>query len=150
MLPVLRSGSWLNSVLDEPFGRLRNEADVLFDRFFGTDGVSLGQAWSGVPVAMWEDDEHVYVEADLPGVVDKDLEITAHNGMLFIRGERRPEEGRTYLYNGRTYGRFEHVIALPAAVTAEAVQAKLTGGVLSVVLPKTPEAKPRKIAVQGS
>ena len=75
--------------------------------------------------------------------------MTVHNGMLFIRGERRPEEGRRYLYNGRSFGRFERVITLPEAVKTDDVQATLKDGILSITLPKSPEAKPKKITLQA-
>jgi HSP20 family protein len=142
MLPVLRdNSSW------SPFGAPLPRLDSFFDRFFGDDGGGLTRAWTAAPVALWEDDDHVYIEADLPGVAENDVEITVHNGMLFIRGERRPEEGRRYLFNGRTYGRFERVITLPAAVNADDVQARLTNGVLALALPKSPDARPKKIAL---
>ena len=149
MLPMVRR-NWFGSTIDEPVARLRGEVDTLFDRFFGGDGGSLTQAWGGVPVAMWEDDDHIYIEAELPGVTEKDIDVTVHNGLLFIRGERRPVEGRTYLYNGRAYGRFERVISLPEAVDTEHVQARLADGLLLIELTKSPEAKPKKIAVRTS
>jgi HSP20 family protein len=145
MFPVLRNNSGLAPVAAGPINRL----DSLFDRVFGDDGAFLGQAWSGMPLAMWQDDDHFYVEVELPGVSDGDVEITVHNGMLSIRGERKPAEGRRYLYNARSYGRFERVITLPEAVQADDVQATLKDGILSLTLPKSPEAKPRKIALQA-
>jgi HSP20 family protein len=102
-----------------------------------------------MPLAMWQDDDHFYVEVELPGVSDGDMDITVHNGTLSIRGERKPEEGRRYLYNGRSYGRFERVITLPEAVNTDDVQATLKDGILSLTLPKSPEAKPRKITLQA-
>lgn len=149
MLPVLRR-NWFGSPADEPIARLRGEFDTLFDRFFGGDGGTLGQAWTGLPVAMWEDDDHIFIEAELPGVADKDVDVTVHNGLLFIRGERRPVEGRNYLYNGRGYGRFERVITLPEAVDTDHVQARLADGLLCLELTKTPESKPKKVTVQTS
>jgi HSP20 family protein len=101
-------------------------------------------------MAMREDDEHIYVEAELPGLTDKDVDITIQGGRLSIRGEREPEEGRTYLYDGRCYGRFERAITLPAAVATDGVRAELKDGILSLTLPKRPEAKPRKIALKAS
>jgi HSP20 family protein len=83
-------------------------------------------------------------------VADKDLDITVRNGMLFIRGERQPEEGRRYLYNGRLYGRFERVLTLPEAVNTDEVQATLRDGVLRVELLKSPEAKPKRITLKTS
>lgn len=144
MLPVLRNNASWAPFAGVPVNRL----DSFFDRVFGGDeGNTWATAWSGMPVAMWDDDEHVFIEADLPGVAERDVEITIQNGMLFIRGERRPEEGRPYLYNGRFYGRFERVITLPAAVDTENVQARLTDGVLRVALPKSPEARPKRITL---
>ena len=150
MLPVLRR-NWFGSTVDEPVARLRSEVDTLFDRFFGGDGGSLAQAWAGVlPVAMWEDDDRISIEVELPGVADKDVDVTVHNGMLFIRGERRPVEGRNYLYNGRAFGRFERIITLPEAVDTENVQARLADGLLCIELTKSPEAKPKKVTVKAS
>jgi HSP20 family protein len=151
MLPVLRD---VTSPLTafEPFNRI----DALFDRFFGGDGGvtrpswSSWTTWAGLPVAMWEDDDHIYVEAELPGVAEKDVEVTVHNGMLYIRGERKPEEGRRYLYNGRVYGRFERVIALPESVDPNSVEAKLANGLLHVACGKNPDSKPRRITLQSS
>ncbi len=145
MFPAIRSNSGLSPVATGPINRL----DSLFDRVFGDDGAFLGQAWSGMPLAMWQDDDHFYVEVELPGVSDQDVEITVHNGTLFIRGERKPQEGRRYLYNGRSYGRFERVITLPEAVQADDVQATLKDGILSLTLLKSPEAKPKKITLQA-
>jgi len=145
MLPVLRNNSALAPFAGGPINRL----DSFFDRVFRDDG-PLAQAWAGVPMSVWEDDDHVYVEAELPGVRDEDLDITVHNGMLFIRGQRKPAEGRKMLYDGRSYGRFERVITLPEAVKTDDVQARLTDGILAITLPKSPEAKPRKIPLSTS
>ena len=145
MFPVIRDSSGLAPLAAGPINRL----DSLFDRVFGDDGAILGQAWSGMPLAMWQDDDHFYVEVELPGVSEQDLDITVHNGTLFIRGGRKPEEGRRYLYNGRSYGRFERVITMPEAVNTDDVQATLKDGILSLTLPKSPEAKPRKITLQA-
>jgi HSP20 family protein len=145
MLPVLRDNPMWTPTWSGPINRL----ETLLDRFFGEDS-PIGQAWGGLPVAMWQDDDHVDIEADLPGVAENDVDVTVQNGMLFIRGERKPEEGRQYLYNSRSYGRFERVITLPEAVNTDDVQARLNCGVLYIVLPKSPEAKPKKITLKTS
>lgn len=144
MFPVLRSNLGSAPVATGPINRL----DSLFDRVFGEDGGLLNQAWSGMPVAMWEDDDHIFIEAELPGVSNQDVDITIHHGMLSIRGERKPEEGRRYLYNGRPHGRFERVMTLPEAVQSHDVQATMKDGILSLILPKSPEAKPKKITIR--
>jgi HSP20 family protein len=145
MLPFLWNDPALGPITRGPINRLAS----IFDRAIGED-TPFGAAWSGVPMAMWEDDEHIYVEADLPGLTEQDVDITVHRGKLFIRGERRPEQGRTYLYDGRGYGRFERVITLPEAVAADDVRADLKDGVLWLALPKSPEAKPKRIALKTS
>jgi HSP20 family protein len=140
----------VNTFGGDPFAQLRGEMDTLFERVFGNDGGNAaGPAWAGVPVAIWEDEDHFYVEAELPGVTESDVDVTVHNGNLFIRGERKPTEGRNYLYNNRACGRFQRVFSLPAAVNADDVKAELSGGLLTITLSKSPEAKPRKITLQA-
>jgi HSP20 family protein len=129
-----------------------NRLEGLFDRLFDDTVFAFNFRTDepGVPVSLWQDDDHIYVEADLPGMADEDVELTVHRGVLYIRGERKPEPDRQYLYNGRTWGRFERAITLPDEVDAEAVQAELTRGVLRVSMPKRPETKPRKITLKSS
>jgi len=145
MLPVRRIHSEMAPLASGSMNRL----DSFFDRVFGEDDL-LGRAWGGmpVPVAVWEDEDFIHVEAELPGMNEQDLDITVHKGMLFIRGERKLQQGRSYLVNGRFYGRFERVITLPESVKTDEVKAGLTGGVLTITLPKSPEAKPRKITLE--
>lgn len=145
MLPVIRDNLVSASITAGPVNRL----DTLFDRLLGDDGFP-GRAWAGVPMAMWHDDDHIYIEVEMPGVAEQDVDMTVHNGVLTIRGERKPDEGRRFLYNGRPHGRFERVITLPEAVEADGARASLADGVLSVTFPKSPEAKPRKIALQAT
>jgi len=148
MLPVFRA-----SVPCAPLASSTvNGLDSLFDRFFGDDGNWLRStsARDVVPLAIWQDDDHFYFEAELPGVTEKDLEITVHDGVLTVKGERRDEEGRAFLYNSRSFGPFERVVTLPEAVDSEQVEATLIGGVLRVRLSKSPKARPRKIALKTS
>lgn len=132
-------------------GATLNRLDTLFDRFFSTGGES-GSEWTAkrMPVSVWQDDNTLFVEAELPGVLEKDLEITVNDGVLTLKAESRDEEGRAYLYNGRTFGHWERAIKLPESIDAEHVEATLTNGVLRVVLPKHPAARPKKITLKGS
>jgi HSP20 family protein len=147
MLPAIR-----NNVAMTPWATPINRLEGLFDRLFDDSvfGFNFQTAEPGVPVSLLQDEDHLYVEADLPGMADEDVEVTVHRGVLFIRGERKPEQGRQYLYNGRTSGRFERAITLPDEVDTEAVQAELNQGVLRVAMPKRPETKPRKITLKSS
>jgi HSP20 family protein len=145
MLPMVRNMNAFAPLFGSPV-----RMGDWFESVFGNDGAFLTHAGGALPVAVWQDDENVYVEAELPGVAEDDLEVTVHNGTLFLRGERKPVEGRQYLYNGRTYGRFERILTLPESVNADAVKAALANGVLSLTLPKSPEAKPRRITLNAS
>ena len=142
MLPALR-----NNV--EPVNRI----GTLFDRFFGNDFFSdflptpAFQATT-LPLEMWQDEENVYVEVELPGMRQEDVEVSVHDGLLHIKGERKAEE-RKNRHTTRSYGRFEQVVSLPAAVDTSAVEAKLAHGLLQVCLPKRPEARPTRIAIKA-
>ena len=143
MLPAIRNGSALST---SPVNRL----STLFDRFFEDTFTPLAvdPAWGNFPMSMWEDGDSIHFEFDAPGVTDKDVELTIHDGELIVRGERKAEEKQGG-YDTRTYGRFERRVTLPSAVDAEKVEAKLANGVLSVTCPKSEAAKPRKIAIAG-
>jgi HSP20 family protein len=149
MFPMIRRNVWLVPGVDDSFRRLRNELESVFQGALGHDGGALAAPGVGLPVTVWEDDDHVFVEADLPGVVETDVEVTVHDGLLSIKGERKAEEGRNYLFNRRVFGHFERVFTLPAPVSSEAVEATMSAGVLRVTLPKASEAKPKKITVQA-
>ncbi len=149
MVPVILPVSGGSTSVLAPSGGPINRLADLYGNFFGEDR-QAHRAWGGVPVAMWEDDDHITIEAEVPGMAEQDLDITVHNGLLFIRGERKPAEGRLSLYNGRSFGRFERVITLPEAVKTDDVQATLKDGILSITLPKSPEAKPKKIMLRAS
>lgn len=126
-----------------------NRVDSLFNRVFGEDGRPAPFARPAMPLAMWADDDHLWVEAEVPGVAEADVDVTVHKDVLTIRFERKAEDGRQYLYNSRAVGRFEQGITLPEPVHAEGVQATLKDGLLRIDLPKSPEAKPRKIGVNA-
>jgi len=147
MVPANRSNVAMTPWM-APSNRMEGLFDRLWDRSVAGFGVPANE--SAVPISLWHDHDHIYVEADLPGMTDQDVEVTVHQGVLFIRGERKPEQERQYLFDGRTWGRFERAIILPDEVDADAVQADLSQGVLRLSLPKSPEAKPRKITLKSS
>lgn len=141
MLPAL-STSRFERMPPNPFATLRHELDDLFGRFVGgTDsGSLLPGAWYA-PVALWEDNEHVYLEIEVPGVGGDALEVVVHHGNLRVSGERKmPEGDRQYCYNERRYGGFERFISLPEAVDPDSIRAELRDGILHVTLTKRPEA----------
>lgn len=137
------------------FGRLsslRDEIDRLFEAPFG-DWVRSPQLLSGWTPAMdvYEDREHFYVKAELPGMRKEDIEISLHNGALSISGERKAETTYENAETHRTerfFGRFQRSISLPSAIAADQVKAHYKDGLLTVTLPKTEEAKPKQIDVK--
>lgn len=100
-----------------------------------------------------ETDREVRLQAELPGVSEKDIDVSLHDDVLTIRAEKRRErreEGRGVHLGERVYGTFQRAIRLPFQVDPDRVQATFEDGVLTVTLPKTrPQERNRRIQVQG-
>jgi HSP20 family protein len=92
------------------------------------------------------------VRAELPGLSEKDLELTATATTLTLRGERKVEvpQGYSTHRSERTGYRFARTFELPSKVDSDRVEARLENGVLTVTLPKAPEAQPKQINVKAS
>lgn len=93
------------------------------------------------------------VRADLPGVEEKDLDVSLHNGVLSITGTRNGEqrqEGEAYYLYERQFGSFTRSFSLPDTADADKIAANMTSGVLTVTIGKRAEAKPRKISLGKS
>ncbi len=91
-------------------------------------------------------------KADLPGVEEKDIEITLTGNRLTVGGHREAEErheGESYYSVERSYGSFSRSFTLPEDADAETIDAKYDKGVLTVTVPKSPAAKPRKVQVKA-
>jgi HSP20 family protein len=133
---------------------LRDEMNRLLDR--SAFGRGLFPGWLGRHgrfgrLNMTETADALTVECELPGVSKENVETSIDNGVLTIRGERRAPAGREdsrYRRREREFGPFERQVELPVKVDAERVHAKLSGGVLDVVMPKHPDSKPRRIEVK--
>ena len=135
-----------------PFGQLGREVNRLFDSVVGPTQCCQDRDMHGLPaVNVWEDDDNVYTEAEVPGVSMEDMELTVVDNELSIKGIRKPErdEGVTYHRQERGKGEFSRFITLPTAVDADGVDAVLTNGVLTITLPKAADARPRRIEVKS-
>jgi HSP20 family protein len=100
----------------------------------------LAASWPHVDVV--ETDKEVTVTAELPGMEEKEVELLLEDGVLTLKGEKRAEtEDKDRQFSERYYGRFERRISLDAEVQADKVQARFKNGVLTVTLPKDPEAQ---------
>jgi HSP20 family protein len=134
-------------------GRLRNQLNQMFDQDLFTDeGTSIMTSnWSPSVDIKEEDDKYVFV-ADIPGVDPKNIEVTAENGTLTIKGEReeeKKEEKKNYKRVERSWGSFYRRFSLPDNVNTDKIEAKSKNGVLELSIPKTEKVKPKKIAVKA-
>jgi len=134
-----------------PLQQFQSEMNQLFNRWAGDGGRASGVG--GFPALnVWEDPDNVFLEAELPGVEFKDLEIYVTGGnQLTLKGERKPTLPERGLWHRqeRTFGPFSRTLTLPFAVDADKVDARLENGVLVVKLAKHESAKPRKITVKA-
>jgi HSP20 family protein len=127
--------------------------DDLFGRFFGEslpDNAGTGTYWPAMDVA--ENEDAVIVKAELPGTKPDDIEISVQGNTLTISGEKKEEsEDRRegYYHTERRYGRFQRVVSLPNDVDPEKIEATHREGVLTVSLPKTEAAKPKRVKISA-
>ncbi len=131
--------------------QLRDEMDRLFESFGLGDGGWPTLAVAYPAVNVWDDSDHVYAEAELPGMELNDLEIYVTSGnQLTIKGERKPWTPGQGVWHRqeRGFGSFSRLIELPYDVDAERVEARFHNGVLTITMPKSEAAKPRKITVK--
>ncbi|HYB33321.1 MAG TPA: Hsp20/alpha crystallin family protein [Steroidobacteraceae bacterium] len=138
---------------------VRYEPWALFSRWQRQLDRALGESADGSSVSwiphvdIHEEAERFVVVADLPGVEGKDISITAEQGVLTIKGERRSEKKSSkdgYERVERAAGTFLRRFTLPESVAAESIKATHTNGVLEVTLPKRPEVQPRRIEIKAA
>ena len=120
----------------------------LFRSFWGEGESEANWAPS---MDVHEDKDQFIAKVEVPGMKKEDIDISLHDGSLSISGERKTDEkfANAEVYRAERFvGRFQRTITLPARVAAEKVRAEYKDGVLTVTLPKTEEAKPKRIDVQ--
>lgn len=130
--------------------QLQRRMDRLFQNAYGVERVPWRVGVYPL-VNISQDQDHIYVRAELPGVKAEDLEITLQDNSLIIRGERKiPTEEKQVNYHRREResGFFRRIVALPAGLRPEKVEATSKDGILSIKLAKPEEVKPRKIEVK--
>jgi len=130
-----------------PQGQLRRELDRLLGEF------ERGASPPAPAAVSFEDDGANFVlRADVPGLTEKDFDINVAGDTLTLRGERKVEvpEGHSVHRRERQAYRFAKSYQLPARVDAEKATATLKHGVLTLTLPKVPEAQPRQISVKAA
>ncbi|NJN47212.1 MAG: Hsp20/alpha crystallin family protein [Candidatus Competibacteraceae bacterium] len=112
--------------------------------------VRSGSRWGLLAAEVSENDDQVVVNLEAPGMEADNFELQVVDEYLVVRGEKRTEreerKGRYYVME-RAYGSFERAIPLPTAVEADQAHAKYRNGVLRIALPKSPQARARRIEV---
>ena len=129
----------------EPFARL-------FENFLNeaAQGEEVSNRNWVPPVDIQETEEGYRLQAELPGLTKEDIDITLENNVLRLSGERKFERDvkkESFHRVERTYGTFSRAFSLPQQVNAEGVQAGFENGVLTILVPKAEQAKPRKISI---
>jgi HSP20 family protein len=134
-----------------PVQALQFDINRAFDDFWRTfelavpGGSNKGFAGSAVPsIDVRETDKEIEVVAELPGMDEKDVEVSVADGALTIRGvkdTKRETQEKGYVLRERSYGRFERIVPLPEGLKADAAKAEFKKGVLTVTIPKTDEAR---------
>src|SRR6266852_8826283 len=129
----------------DPFRDLRT-----LQHSFDDEGIARG-SWSP-SVDIYENKDHIVLEAELPGMSREDFDLSVENNVITLRGERhfeKKEETDNYHRVERAYGTFMRSFTLPNTVSAEGANADYRNGVLRVTLPKREETKARRIEVKG-
>lgn len=140
----------------DPFTWMSREMDRLFETVApALAPVTVpGIAGSALvpPLNLWDDDQNVYAEIEVPGVRPDDVQVDVTADTLTIRAKRTIEhpQGSNVLRAERTSASFERSLTLPAEIDTGGVEATLREGVLRIVLPKAEHSRPRRIEVKGA
>jgi HSP20 family protein len=151
-IPVSRDQRGAPSSVWQPFGLLQREIDRVFEDFaggfkaFGTGGV--------VPsVDMAETEKEIEFTAELPGLEEKDVQLSVADNRLTIQGEKKLEKEQSdkdYRFVERSYGSFSRTLDLPPGVNPDSISATITKGVLKVVVPKPAATQAKKIDIKSA
>ena len=128
-----------------------DELSRRLDRAFESVGQGVARTQFTPALNIWQDAETLTVEAELPGFRREDIEILATHDTLTIRGERvrqHPQGAEAARYE-RSFGRFERAVSFGVPIDPDGISASLRDGVLRITMPKTPEARARRIEVTG-
>ena len=135
----------------DPFVEMRTEMDRVFDSFLGRSlfgrsalfGRTEAAATLAPDIDIRENDKEIILEAELPGIDEKDVELVVRDGVLSLKGEKkleRDEKKDNYHLVERSYGSFERSFQLPDSTDEAQIKAEFNKGVLRVIVPKRAEA----------
>jgi len=133
---------------------LQNQMNRLFEDALHTWPAESDGTTAWAPAAdIYETENDLVLQADLPGIDPKQIDVRVENNVLTIRGERRFEpkvERESFHRIERSYGTFSRSFTLSTAVNPEKIQANYKNGVLSITLPKAEQAKPKRIQISAT
>ena len=136
---------------DDPFHTLHRQIDRLFEDFGRWPALEAFSGASNAPrINVSETDSALEVEAELPGLDEKDVEVVLNDNVLTIKGEKkneREEKKKDYHLMERSYGSFSRAIRLPYDIDPNAIGASFNKGVLKITLPKPAEAKQKSVKI---
>ena len=159
LAPLNRTGSELSQA--NIFRSLQQEIDMIFDDFGRGFPALSSLGWTGSSAAsdlvprmdVSETDQAIEVTAELPGLQEKDVEVTLTDNILTIRGEKKAEKDETkkdYRLIERRHGSFSRRMELPAGVDPSRIDARVSNGVLTVTIPKAAPSIAKKIEVKAA
>jgi HSP20 family protein len=153
---IVRRGSAQPAVARRPWDPFERMRDMLMRDFFSLDPLSsLERGWGGGLHELYEpafdvrETKDAYViKADLPGMKEKDVDVSLTGNRLTVSGKHEAEstdESDSYYCRERSYGSFMRSFTLPDSVDADRIGAEMRDGVLTLTVPKNPKSQPRKI-----
>jgi HSP20 family protein len=122
--------------------------DMAWNREFGEE---LKEGVWQPPVDIYEDEQSVVIKAEVPDVEQKDIEVRIENNTLTLKGERKHSseiKKENYYRVERYFGQFQRSFSLPQSIDQDKVQATCEKGILTIILPKRDEMKPKQISVE--
>ena len=145
-----RPDVWNWSAFDQ-LSSVRDEINRLFNPPVQGSGSDVFNAWAP-SLDLYEDKENLLLRAELPGLKKEEIEISVHENVVSISGERQAVKrstGEQVSREERSFGRFTRSLKLPKQIDVSKVQASYQDGLLTVTLPKSEEAKPRQITINN-
>ncbi len=133
--------------------RLQNEINHLFDLDYNDRSMGLFDRATSPAIDVAEQNDHFIVYCDLPGVDQKDVDVSIASNVLTIKGEKKMSERgeKAKIFRKEEWaGSFQRTLSLPKSVDPDRIQAEMADGVLRIQLPKREEVKPRQISVNVS
>lgn len=155
--PISKESVPVKRAEENPFVALHKEINSLFDNFFKDfDVTPFGQSFEGFTpkIDVVDSEKEIRISAELPGIDEKDIDVSLSKNELTIKGEKKIEKedkGKDFYKMERSYGSFCRTIALPVEVNLDKAQAKFSKGILTINLPKTESAlkETKKIAIKS-